>query len=359
MTPPKGIIVGIICPRGARTGGPEALHQLYAELRSQGVETLLVDPSFSNVPSEPEYEKYGPQWMIDSSMLSRLTHLVVPETTLTLPRVFHDSFHGKVIFWWLSVDNSPHPWSRLIAMQNLLAPTKQWGISVKRKLRHLFGLIYGVWTYFSSRVGSKIRGEYLVDLASALHLSQSEYATDFIHRHFSHDVLPCSDYLTEQGTNVPPAKPRSLITFNGSKGAEFVLRVSKYAPNLEFFPLRGISKSEVFLRLQESRVYIDLGTFPGKDRIPREARRSGTPVILGRRGSAAFRRDFNLPEKYTVDFRHTSPSDVAEMLQNVFVNYDQALRDQESFAEAIASEKLVFSSEVSALVARLRGDHET
>ena len=44
--------------------------------------------------------------------------------------------------------------------------------------------------------------------------------------------------------------------------------------------------------MSESKVYIDFGNHPGKDRIPREAVINGCCVITGVRGSARFKEMF-------------------------------------------------------------------
>lgn len=53
--------------------------------------------------------------------------------------------------------------------------------------------------------------------------------------------------------------------------------------------------------MSKSKVYIDFGNHPGKDRIPREAAISGCIVITGKRGAAAFAEDVCIPETYKFD----------------------------------------------------------
>lgn len=62
------------------------------------------------------------------------------------------------------------------------------------------------------------------------------------------------------------------------------------AQDLRWVPLIGMTTEEMRSCMSKSKVYIDFGNHPGKDRIPREAAISGCIVITGKRGAAAFAR---------------------------------------------------------------------
>jgi hypothetical protein len=115
--------IAILCPRGVKTGGPEALHQLCHEIRSLGIDSFLID-SGGPGDSVDEYRKYDAVWRSPDE-LSTSTHLVMPETILEIPLEIRGKFNGTVVMWWLSVDNSPFPPAQAFESRRFPLP-KKW-----------------------------------------------------------------------------------------------------------------------------------------------------------------------------------------------------------------------------------------
>ena len=95
MTPFRS--VSVYYPRGIRTGGPEALHQLVDSLRRQGVDAALVPiPGTEHQPDVPDYEKYDAPLRADA-LDSCDDAIVMPEVWLgALKRQ-----PAHVFWWWL------------------------------------------------------------------------------------------------------------------------------------------------------------------------------------------------------------------------------------------------------------------
>lgn len=92
-------------PRGVRTGGPEALHQLVDSLRRQGVEAWLwPTPATRSAERVSDYAHYDAPEALEMGDFSD-TAVVFPETDLDSARFW---FHARPFMWWLSVDNSPY-----------------------------------------------------------------------------------------------------------------------------------------------------------------------------------------------------------------------------------------------------------
>ena len=72
----------------------------------------------------------------------------------------------------------------------------------------------------------------------------------------------------------------------------------KAFPNLHWKAIENMSTEEVAELLNRSKVYIDFGNHPGKDRFPREAAISGCCIITGQRGAAANDIDVMIPRSY-------------------------------------------------------------
>jgi hypothetical protein len=55
--------IAIFIPKGLRTGGPEAMHQLHYELLQQGICSILIAYPGTDTSNEvEEYLKYKPIW---------------------------------------------------------------------------------------------------------------------------------------------------------------------------------------------------------------------------------------------------------------------------------------------------------
>jgi hypothetical protein len=71
--------------------------------------------------------------------------------------------------------------------------------------------------------------------------------------------------------------------------------LQKLVPWASFVALKGIPQDDVWRHMQAAQVYLDLGNFPGKDRMPREAGWLGCTVLLANRGAATDYDDFPFP----------------------------------------------------------------
>ena len=120
------------------------------------------------------------------------------------------------------------------------------------------------------------------------------------------------------------------------------------APDLNWVPLEDMSNEEVRGKLKTSKVYIDFGDHPGKDRFPREAAISGCCVITGKRGSAAY-DDVPIPEEYQFEDSVTSIPAIVETIRECLVDYDRRMRDFDGYRSTIKAEKNKFIEDVRSI----------
>lgn len=121
-----------------------------------------------------------------------------------------------------------------------------------------------------------------------LHICQSEYARQFIKQRFHVERKMLTDFLAaeywhESSTDV---SRKNIVVYNPLKGSRFTAKVKKALPDAEWLALEKRARSQVRQALESAKVYIDFGTHPRKDRIPREAAMNGCVIIVGLRGSA-------------------------------------------------------------------------
>ena len=123
--------------------------------------------------------------------------------------------------------------------------------------------------------------------------------------------------------------------------------ISELKDRYKFIPLENLSSSELKDILQISKVYIDFGRLPGKDRIPREAILNDCCIIIGKRGAGLNNQDFPIPEKFKI--RLNKPDYIMitkKILIDTIENYYQTLNEFNSYKEQIINEKKNFEKNI-------------
>jgi hypothetical protein len=315
----------ILCPDAVRTGGPEACYQLSDALirHKFTAEVWLVnqaDINFfkdgltkglrlsQNRISLPErfnnFEEY-------KNYLSKPFRSYSPgeEIIFILPEVYIWAlpiFIGlRVVIWWLSVDNS-------------------------------FGAL--------SRVNAN-----LLRLPLVKHAVQSEYARVFT-RSLGLESVLLTDYTVVPEVKTMPLENRpSKVAVNAGKKVIFDLSVfsnllRSHHPSLEVVHVVGLSRHEIYSLFSESRVFVDLGNFPGKDRMAREALLLGANVVISGTGAGHYEQDFSIPDKYRPDPYNINY--VSELVAGICLDPKSYWHEFEQARNIISRERQVFFDEV-------------
>ena len=98
-----------------------------------------------------------------------------------------------------------------------------------------------------------------------------------------------------------------------------------------------------------SMVYIDFGTHPGKDRLPREAAMCGCCVITGRKGSAAYAEDVTIPEEYKFTEGAEDIPRIIDAIRGCLTEFEKKQKLFEEYRKCIQEEKSVFRESVKQL----------
>jgi hypothetical protein len=317
--------VQILCPAGAITGGPEALHQLAHTARSLGADARMVyvdardQAGHTEVPAPYRIYDVPVATAIDDSPG---TLIVVSETDTRLLRKIR---RARQALWWLSVDNYFAD----------LAQRK------KKRIRWL-------------------TGHRPLDLSTpdkALHLAQSAYAQDFLARHGRQNALMLTDYLRDDfiaqaNRAVDASRRMGRVAFNPKKGIEVTQQlIAALGERVQFVPLQGMTPAQVIDTLQQCAVYIDFGHHPGRDRFPREAALCGACIVTGRRGSAAFEADVPVPGRYKFDEAAADfVQSAAACIESLAQDPARHAADFEPYRQRILQQKALFRDEVAAVL---------
>lgn len=146
------------------------------------------------------------------------------------------------------------------------------------------------------------------------------------------------------------SKKEDIVAFNPKKGKEFSDRIIAAANGkVKFVPIQDMTPAQVSDLLERSKVYIDFGEHPGKDRIPRESAMKGCCVIVGRRGSAEFFQDVPLEPRYKFDLNEFSPNAVVEVLKEIMNSFQECSKDFDRYRNIIRLNEKQFELEVEGI----------
>lgn len=321
--------VYVICAAYYKTGGTEVLHQLVYHINKQGGDAYIAYIRLYEVPSlcNPAYEKYVDKKHIvevDDIEDKEGNAIVIPEG---YPKYIDRYIKAEKLLWWLSVDN--------------------------------FEGIYGFDDIKINRMHEQFKRTI------NLHLVQSEYAHIYLRNKGVPEskIMHLADYINDiyfesvEDTGKKNDR-KDIVLYNPKKGVESTLSIMEISPDISYVPLKDMSTEEISELMRQSKVYIDFGNHPGKDRIPREAAVSGLIVITGRHGSADNDVDIKIPDRYKLKEEEVSGGEVADVIRDCLRNYNDKIVDFEAYKRIIREEKDEFIEDVKKVFFRFEAEKD-
>ena len=256
-----------------------------------------------------EYRQYRMQ-PADRIPVSADSLVVLPEGLSEWLPFFQDN---PVLVWWLSVDNGLNGLSR-VNLNYLRRP-------------------------------------------NVFHATQSAYAARFIESLGLRNIGDLSDYTAElfKAPISADSRPKQVALNKSSKVIANLDRLTHLIgtarPDIQVVRIGGMSREKVIETFQQSRIFVDLGTFPGKDRLAREAALIGCAVIVADAGAGHTTQDFPLAEE-----DHIDPWDLERVAVRVIQLIDSpelADENSRSLRVHVQAEKARFAEEVLSVFTQL------
>lgn len=329
----KDTKIYIHCPAGVVTGGTELLHQLEDYLVRHGLNAYMAYYSYwGDVPHEvPEaFSKYS--IVIGDDIENTPDNIEIFNETEFIN--FHAHPKTQKAIWWMSVDNF------FLVNKCSIWDLLRWDIN------------RGGWKAMKNIRDSIInhtiyKGYSLHSLAKSdiTHFYQSEYARQFLLGIGAKELAPLSDYINQDFVdNIPESKKENVVLYNPAKGFKFTEQLIQLAPDITWIALRGFSRDELVNVMRSSKVYVDFGNHPGKDRLPRECAMNGCVIITGKRGAAKYLEDVFIEDEFK--FNESEKKDIIAKIRNIFSDFRDNYNKQASYRERIKVEKENFESEI-------------
>lgn len=308
----------VICAAYYKTGGTEVIHQLVYHINQLGGNAYIAYLRLYDVPSlcNPAFAKY-----VDESHFIEVGDIedenynavIIPEG---YPEYIDRYKNAVKMLWWLSVDN--------------------------------FEGIYG----FDDNKIDKEHKRF--ENAISYHLVQSEYARIYLLNKGTapNRILHLADYINDTfldddtGSDHLENARENIILYNPKKGEQSTRSIMEAGPELNYTALIDMTTDEIRDLMNRSKVYIDFGNHPGKDRIPREAAMSGLIVITGRHGSADNPIDICIPDRYKLKEEKVSGKEVVDLIKDCLDNYLERIDDFSEYRNLIRGEKAEFIEDI-------------
>lgn len=284
------------------SGGPEALHQLCSglnELKKDGY--ILYENGSPTVI--PEYSDYNIKVASISNVYPFSSCVIIPEHYN--PSVFSYFKNSKIVYWWL-------------------AKSVQWNLNE-------------AWTKTSLMACQSNHAK--------LHLKENNInsimLTDYIKELYHQD----EKYLESLFD-----KKENIVLYNPKKGKDITDEISKACENfdIKFIPLENMTRNELKSLGLKSKIYIDFGGHPGKDRLPREMASLGCCIVTGNDGSAE--NELDVPLKETKFNKNTNYNyqEIGNKIQDIVLNYEKYFNSKEmkNYRMSIKNEKQNFMNEI-------------
>jgi len=276
--------VYINIPANAIAGGVESLFQLADAINNVGGESIVLwDVQYAD-PIPEKYKHYNIQHSKEVEDTS--------DNWIIYPEVWTEKLNNyknlKKSIWWLSVDNN-----------------------------------HGKFQDFSN--------------SNITHFYQSFYALDFLQKNGVEKYLPLFDYIPSKYTDTTYniSEKKNIICYNPVKGLEITNQIKSLNPDLEFVPIVGMNENQIIDLLKISKVYIDFGHHPGRDRIPRESAILGNCVITNLKGAAGFYNDIPVSNQY----KSSVAEPIGTAIRNCFDNYESVINDFSLYRSSIKNQK--------------------
>ena len=328
MTLRRYEVVTFICPIFV-TGGTEAVHQACLALNEAGqpAQIAYVNEGATIARDGNVLHCHAPPRNICLDAFANSRPVVAtrvdlrPDCLVIVPEVFaltfDDFLPATFAVWWLSVDNMFHH------NPAMLDPATRDRFFARREFLHLY---------------------------------QSHYARAFLRQMQAAQLFALGDVTSEVFTAEVPRRPNQgrAILFNPAKGAALAERFFQLHPELRPFPITGMSKAEMATVFRANGIYIDFGTLPGKDRIPREAAACGALCFLHNVGAGRDSADFPVPDFFRFDEAEIMSGALGARVRAAQAAPDVFWPQQESFRQGIFWEDASFHDEVARLLGAYR-----
>lgn len=345
----KNTKIFILAPTNTSTGGPECLHQLAKSLKNIFKIKDIFMVYLPQIDGNPVHKNYkGYKIKYSNTIEDNEDNLLIIPEHFSFLKYSLKFLRLKKIIWWLSVDNY---FGYKFRSEN------------HKLLRSLIKIPYNLISLFNRitkyKFGIFTLQEYLqfyykfIDISeqkevnqASFHLMQSYYAYDFFKQKLK-NIKILYDYQNEKiilnSKNIKHSK-ENLICYS-HKCSDFIHLVKEKSNN-KFIKLQNYNQKQIIDIFKKTKIYIDFGYHPGKDKMPREAALFNNCIITNRRGSAKNSVDIPISNNFKFKEKKSNIQSIVNLINTMLNNYNSELKKFKQYKSKIKNEKKTFEKDL-------------
>jgi len=323
----------IICSPGdvLISGGVNSLHNLCKALVENGYNASMY---YLNPKQEVINSEYYLSYNVTRSNVindDSETLLIVPETLV--PYLFYYKNAGKMVYWLgLSLFMKTPTWK------------SPFHIKLFRKLikcRSYFGYSTGSIEEYKRKLNEYAKSHLPIWNGDVLHACNSDFVAGYCrNKGIEAFVLhnPVRDEFYDDTTLL--AKREKIILLGPKTSRSLINKLKKTCHGFSIVKIKKMPSQKVFELMSKAMIFVEIGNFSGRDRMPREAALRGCIVITNTRGSASNQTDYNFNKSYKIE-----ESDITSIVRKVsecINDYESHFANQLSFREQLINERNQF-----------------
>ena len=165
------------------------------------------------------------------------------------------------------------------------------------------------------------------------------YLSDYLAEHFINEYMKSEKSFSKKDRE-------DIVLYNPKRNTKYVMEIKKMAPDLQFIAIENMSSNEVMKLMHRAKIYIDFGSHPGKDRMPREAALQGCCVLTSTLGSAAYFDDVPIANEYKYERTPQNKKKIIRKIREIFEDYEKEVKNFDGYRKYILSEKKKFLEDI-------------
>lgn len=336
--------VYIVCPYG-KTGGPRSLHQLGNKLVDEGLDVYMY------YGYRGKKERATKPLYSDSKMKLAYTIedkkeniVIVPESdTSWLLKLYNI----KKVIWWLSLDFylGNNAWYFAKSMtKNLGEPS-----------------VYVLLKFLKISVNNlrqNLDKKYLKpkNLNTVYHLYNSEYVRQYLKANNVKEnrmqyLCGPIDWHSNNKIDILDNK-KNIIAYNPAKMNRKIFKkvqnyIKRIKPSYKLVPIKNMTHYQVLNILKVAKVYLDLGYFPGPERMPREAVMQYCNIVTSNIGSAQNDMDVPIPRQCKFSLNSSNVKNIGNQVINMCENYNDYIVQFDRYRKLVKYQINIFDKNIS------------
>lgn len=340
--------VYILAPAKTFTGGPECLHQLAFYINKIfKIKTLMYYlPNEIKNPIHKNFKHYEVDYT-NAIEDQKDNILIIPEHYMYLKSGLKYTNIKKII-WWLSVDNYfgfkfKHENRKLIRS---IFKIPYHFISFFNKMTNFY---FGIFTYhdYLKMIYKffNLSNQKEIQQAS-LHLMQSYYAYDYLKDKLK-NLYFLFDFQNKkllQSSKINNNKKKDIICYS-NKSNKFI-ELLKKSSNRKFIELKGFNSKQMINIFKKTKIYIDFGYHPGKDKMPREAVLFNNCIITNYKGSAKNKYDIPINNRFKFNQKYSDLRKINLIINTLFKNYKKEVKMFINYKKKVLNEEKIFKQQL-------------